>query len=501
MNLLILDDEIYFLTALKEKVPWHEHGISEVLTAETAAKARQLLLDTTVDVAICDIEMPDESGLEFAKWLLHNEPTTQVIFLTGHARFEYAQQAVRLDAFDYIVKPVPFAQILESVIRACEQVEAIQQQNKDARRWERYETELQIQRPEQIRQFWRDVIDNRVSRKRIWSQIAGFDISLSEDEQILPIAIWIRDDQRFQLADPEDLAGFALRKQIDSFLGTSGLSLAYEGMDALVLIYQSNVSAELLCRELKNIAIQLGCIVESRVGDLSSPEELWWTVQELVNQLVRPSANIPALSQIQWERMLYHRDVDLLHEQVAVVRELLERDGCTPDLLIAYHELSAAVWSLSVQNHLSERTSSLLTSYNAQQDNCGRLVQWMYSLINSCVADLETGFGSQSTAVYNACLFIDKNLGNELSREIVAQQIHMHPVYFARLFKDEMGMSIGDYVARKRVDLSRQLLMNDGLKIQAIAKQCGFTNVSYFNRVFRKHTGMTPIEYRENALA
>jgi two-component system response regulator YesN len=62
--------------------------------------------------------MPGTSGLDFASWVVKHYPLTQIIFLTGHAKFDYAYKAIQISAFDYILKPVKHEVLIECVRRA-----------------------------------------------------------------------------------------------------------------------------------------------------------------------------------------------------------------------------------------------------------------------------------------------------------------------------------------------------------------------------------------------
>ena len=105
MRILIVDDEIYAVEAIREMIDWQALGIDEVLTAYSMRQAQKLLTEKAVDILLCDIEMPQGSGLELVSWIREKEMKLVTVFLTSHANFNYANQAIRLEIFDYILKP------------------------------------------------------------------------------------------------------------------------------------------------------------------------------------------------------------------------------------------------------------------------------------------------------------------------------------------------------------------------------------------------------------
>ena len=83
MNLLLVDDEVAMVQIMKEAVDWKRQGIKELYTAHNADEAKDILESTKIDILVCDIEMPGESGLELIKWMEDIYPEIISIILTG----------------------------------------------------------------------------------------------------------------------------------------------------------------------------------------------------------------------------------------------------------------------------------------------------------------------------------------------------------------------------------------------------------------------------------
>lgn len=122
MKLLIVDDQRSVVQGLANCTDWGAVGFDCVATAYNAIDARASLLEREAEVMLCDIEMPVESGLDLLKWMRDREMRTRCIFLTAYAKFQYAQEAVRLGGFDYIMQPAPYGQVVETVERALREV-------------------------------------------------------------------------------------------------------------------------------------------------------------------------------------------------------------------------------------------------------------------------------------------------------------------------------------------------------------------------------------------
>lgn len=91
---------------------------------------------------------------------------------------------------------------------------------------------------------------------------------------------------------------------------------------------------------------------------------------------------------------------------------------------------------------------------------------------------------------------IEANLGADLSLSAQAKQLNVNSSYLSTLFRKELGTTLTEYVARRRVEYAMFLLDSTSLQIQTIAQHCGIPDVNYFTRTFKKYAGMTPKEYR-----
>lgn len=115
MNILLVDDEVLAIEAICAATSFEKYGITEVLTANSMKQARKILQERKVDIVVCDIEMPNGSGLELMEWMNENCPGIVKIILSCHNEFEFAQQAVSLSCQQYILKPAT-PEIMEKVL-------------------------------------------------------------------------------------------------------------------------------------------------------------------------------------------------------------------------------------------------------------------------------------------------------------------------------------------------------------------------------------------------
>ncbi len=105
---------------------------------------------------------------------------------------------------------------------------------------------------------------------------------------------------------------------------------------------------------------------------------------------------------------------------------------------------------------------------------------------------------SEPPAVVRARVFIAEHLGEQLSLHQVAQAAHMSAFYFCKIFKGATSLTFTDYIARARVEKTKQLLLNPHTRVSEAAYEAGFQSLSQFNRVFRRIVGESPSTYRDH---
>ena len=100
--------------------------------------------------------------------------------------------------------------------------------------------------------------------------------------------------------------------------------------------------------------------------------------------------------------------------------------------------------------------------------------------------------------IYRAVDHVRKNFDRRLTLEETASNVFLSPAYFSRIFKEETGDNFNLYVNRVRIEAAKKLLLNEKIPLVDISTMVGFEGQSYFSKVFKKMTGVTPGKFRES---
>ncbi|MCZ8518300.1 MULTISPECIES: helix-turn-helix transcriptional regulator [Paenibacillus] len=119
-------------------------------------------------------------------------------------------------------------------------------------------------------------------------------------------------------------------------------------------------------------------------------------------------------------------------------------------------------------------------------------------LLMTVLADLgKLNPGATWTLIEKAVDYMKQRYKEEIHLQEVADHVHLSRSYFSILFKKHTGSSFIDYIHELRITEAKRLLLQNEYKIYEVAEESGFNDVKYFSRLFKKMTGQTPQEYRE----
>ena len=118
-NILIIDDEEKLRTLLKRIISLEGYKVCDVSSINNA---RQLLLNQNIDIVLCDVKLPDGSGVDYTREIKEKYPNTEVILLTAYGNIPDGVQAIKNGAFDYIVKGDDNDKIIPLLSRASDKV-------------------------------------------------------------------------------------------------------------------------------------------------------------------------------------------------------------------------------------------------------------------------------------------------------------------------------------------------------------------------------------------
>lgn len=180
MNILIIDDQKNVVDGLQHGVHWDQLPIEKIQVAYNSTDALQIIKDENIDLMLCDIEMPGGNGLYLFREAKKIRPSIECIFLTAHANFDFAHEALKLGSFDYILQPAPYKVIEEAILKNCSKI-SIDQNTKQL---SIYGKEMLNNKNIYIDSLFINYIDHSFEEKKFIDSLQKVSINVSESTSV-----------------------------------------------------------------------------------------------------------------------------------------------------------------------------------------------------------------------------------------------------------------------------------------------------------------------------
>ncbi|CAN7744249.1 response regulator transcription factor [Paenibacillus sp. LjRoot56] len=522
-SMLIVDDEIHVVKGLMASMNLESLHISSIHSAYNIRQAKEILLAHRVDIMLCDIEMPQGSGLELLEWVRSYCPNLETIFLTSHADFTYAKQAIQLGCLDYLLKPASDEELEQVVRKAQGKVNQISETNQIRKLWAYHH-------PVVLERFWLDLLYQVIPSESsaIQSVLTERNLPVTESMLFVPILVSIHRWQKELTLREEKIMEYALKNSAEELIagkGMSGQILTIDrGAILIILPCEESDDMEALQRNceayIDSCRSFFYCELSCYIGNQTKPQQLQVGLEQLKrfeknnvafeNKVflltgaappVAISVSLPDMSN--WSLYLKQGNGDkVAHDVDAYFSHLIASGEIDAKLLQEFHQnfLQMVYFVLHSKGTPAHQVlcdpSSMEMSRNASCSVKDMMV-WIQHTIAKVVSG--TAVMEHAAAMVEAVKqYIAEHLSeSELSREEIANHAFLNPDYLSRVFKKETGISIMDYLLQERIKLAKELLAKTGMSIGQIALEVGFTYFAYFSKVFRKQTGLNPNEYRQ----
>lgn len=111
----------------------------------------------------------------------------------------------------------------------------------------------------------------------------------------------------------------------------------------------------------------------------------------------------------------------------------------------------------------------------------------------------EKRYGKERDVEQEVKKYVREHMVDNITVTDMAHELHFHPKYLMRIFKSKTGLSITEYISQARVTTAKKILQETNLPVKVVADMVGYEDYTYFTRVFKKLTGKSPSDYRNNS--
>lgn len=532
-KVIIADDERIVLNGLKNTFDWEQHGFEVCGLAENGKEALDLIEAKKCHVVVTDIRMPDMDGLELTRKIKEKYPYIHVIIVSAYSDFEYAQEAIKHGVSGYLLKPLKDTELTELILKVKAELKLVEL--------------LELTRPNNKVDLNKAVL-NSISKETILKKLLDGELNKNFDiKSYLNSPDWISLDGSYSIAlcgvefDRNSAANIWGRLSVNVSLSClqkmnipaiehSGFSVMFlnnsnkynstwrNKITGIFEGYRNSYKKELkeICTEPYQITIGVSNL-HNNISSLKKAFDeavcayrhkyfvgagrtIFYEDLELREYSELTSKEFAEAVNKIINTIFVGKEGQLLEEinsffSLIEIKGNFSKEDLNTKIIEVFFSISQAVRIDDNVDIFSDEGDIIndiqkLSSYN-------NLKKWFEDRIVSLFKKVRLyNYDDSNWMIQKAIHYVKANASKKITLEDIADYLHVNASYFSTTFKKNTGKNFIDYVTELKVEEAKYLLQSSTMKIKEISCKVGYTDYSYFCKIFKKTEGVTPLEFR-----
>ncbi len=531
-KVILADDHYPVLDYLSKIIPWTTLGLELVAVCSNGSEAWEACQKHQPDILITDIGMPVMDGLDLIERARAANPRLKTVILSCHEDFQYAQRAVKLNVNDYILKE---SLRMEHIVAVLQQLSSLLIEEKET---EDHRLKLQnvVQQNLSVihTRFIRKLLDQPIWNENEWNDEAErLGIRFRNGIPYLPIAVL--PERSFEL---ETRFGGAMNMQ---FVINNALQelVQYDGFILFVLnerqyfllfpfpaTLKRNLHEEIRA-ELKrvqqlvkrHITISISFYrgelatdllqLKKQLQDLINVKLFRFYAGEHVYAIVRPLQTTQEDLFLHYAKAFQELKDSMLGGEKALIYTTVNRwESFIQERVYPVESVKSWVLKMALELELKYTVmQNFVTNFNSELqqqqiisiETLKQLSEWLQVFLEEKAADIQAlREHTVRREIAEAQRYIQTHIGKKIAMDEMAHRLNLNPSHFSRIFKQETGVTFVEFVTRTKMEKAKELLNQSDMTVVEIAEQLGYEHTSYFIKLFRNASGMSPNEYRKS---
>lgn len=532
-KVLIVDDEPVIRKGIKNVIDWESMGCAICGEASDGIEGMDMIKELRPDIVITDIKMPGVDGLEMIRETKEIIPDGKIIILTGFRDFEYLQEAIKLGAFDYLLKPSKIPDITSIIKRAVDCLKKCANREEE---FKKLKLEFESKLPALREKLLYDVMFKIICKEgEIQEQMKMYSLEINSF-----VLIIIETDEA-----EEDTSKSQYEKQLYQF----GIINAFEesfredykvynvplNNRQIVFIVQPNKGQQDFADDIYKNIYNLRDIINSCFGltITAAVSSLGSGVMNLPDKIREASEALEYKFYMGKDSIILYQDIKLFYrgmdfsilesQQKALIQSV--RTGNEANVKIALKEIQSCINEHSMDGeslknyywNLINTINSIAVPARAKDDSGIEKVQTanIYNIVERCktinelnlflehislsIASKVNSFNHRTinSTLQRAIDYINVHYQESITLNDTAEHTYVSTFYLSRMFTKELGKNFIDYLNEIRIEKAKEFLLNTNYKTYEVAEMVGVRDAHYFSKLFKKYTGVTPSEYKD----
>lgn len=525
-NVLLVDDEADVLQAMKKKIDWEALGFCLAGTAENGQEALEMAEQLHIDVVMTDIKMPYMDGLTLCKNLKQSYRNMKVIIYSGFDDFEFAREAVHLEAEEYLLKPISAGDMEAAFSKVRKKLDQEYDEYRNLNRLSEY---YRKSLPAMREQLVMGILEGRIAGERARAMMETYEICLDSPFYVVA-ALYMDVNPREEQPQPAQLFTLSLKDMVQDYLKNRTWFFSTAFLDQVIVIFMLDEREEIdqvlyhldqICKMGFHV---LKSSVTAAVGQIcANTDALHTSYEEAVNAMeyrsILGSGQVLYINDIEpcsEENILVteHEFQNLVHAvklgnrdetnaAIAQIMDSIRKEPISPgqyqllfmELLSELMKIGRA-YKLHPNQIFGEHAGSWQELY--RMVTVDELEGWLQEVCTNLRHVLRhERRDSAARLTEQAKAYIEEHYKeSDLSADSLCRCLNVSAAYFSTIFKREVGMSFVAYLTKIRLEHALELLRTTEDKTYIIASRVGYMEPNYFSYVFKKQYGISPSKYR-----
>lgn len=527
-KVVLVDDEEDVRISIERKLDWNSLGFELVGSVNNGEEALELTEQMHVDVVMTDIKMPYMDGLTLCAKLKENYKNTKVVLYSGFDDFEFAREAVHLEAEEYLLKPIG-AKDLENVFRKIK--ENLDKEFDERRNLKTLNDYYQKSLPMMREHVLAGMLEGKITETQAEAFIQSYAMGFSSSYYCVAILVGNASigDNEFETGQ---MMMFSLKNLTEDYLKDSIQGYTFMYLGCVVVIAQLQEKKQIhdfvyhmdqVCKigthmlkmkvnagighsysQLSQIALsyeEAKTAVDYRIFEESG--------QTIYINDVEPKTKGTILQESQGISRIIHEikfgtEKELCASVADYIQELKAYKATVQMYQLIFMEMLTELLKLlrSYQLDMIEVFGKTFDPYQGvtkirSLDDFSIILEEKCLLIQTLLR--KKRMNSTNVMTEKAKSYIEEHyMQSDLSVEDLCKHLNISATYFSVMFKKETGMSFVSYLTNVRLEHAVELLNTTADKSYMIAEKVGYTEPNYFSYVFKKKYGVSPSKYRTN---
>lgn len=493
---VLVDDEALILDNLQKSFDWNSYQFEIALATTEPHQALEYLRTHSVHLLIVDIEMPDINGLVLIQKAREYSPLVSIIVLSAYDNFNYVRPALRYGAENYLLKPLDTDELTETVNQILRHLTE-RQDFSDA-----FGSSMMNFRSSFVEHWTKNSLPAEELRKR--ALLLGIDM----DSDNYTVCI-------FESLSLEESCLTRFFHEMLAYLpGHYRMYSYFEDLRQLVCIFtipEGGAPADVLMDQLELMASRLELQVHYVCSPaVSSSHEVPFAYQNALSLLPLAFTQLPGIRGISprkknlWLSALIPLGETQPDDYTALLRQIFQgissvstlRDVCA---FVSSHLICETGGNLREFRQNFPTLYGLLQRYPSAESSRDDYLTFLIELSRECFR-LYSERNAQTSPYIEAVLAAIRNYSDtDISLKTLAAKLDISPAYLGTLFHQQTGYYFSDYLTRERILYAASLLRTTDRRLKTIIEMSGFSSQTYFNRVFKRYFGTSPLTYRRES--